>query len=239
MTRMPPLDHGVARINRAQEHLADLIRRVALREQAQTEAMNINPHPTELKKVIVGPQQMPLDPMFSILVGEVCYNLRVALDYLVFALARLDSGAEQKGTQFPIAHDAAEFKKQGRSRLKGLTPTHVKAIEALQPYNHGCEWIGRLRDWSNPDKHRTLVPVQIEHEVTVHVVDQEHLHDLEDMPGPTRPVVTRDGTEAYVKFKLGTNLQFADGSPVMQPLEEILTKVADTLEQFRSDFKAT
>jgi len=112
----------------------------------------------------------------------------------------------------------------------------VKAIEALQPYNPGCEWIGRLRDWSNPDKHRTLVPVQIEHEVTVHVVDQDHLHNFEDMPGPTRPVVTRNGTEAFVKFKLGTNLQFADGSPVMQPLAEIWTKVADTLGQFRSDF---
>ena len=35
-------------------------------------------------------------------VGEVCYNFRSALDYLIFELAKLDSGVEQGGTQFPI-----------------------------------------------------------------------------------------------------------------------------------------
>src|SRR5436309_10315666 len=32
---------------------------------------------------------------------------------------------------------------------------HVREIEALQP-DSGCAWTGRLKEISNPDKHRTL-----------------------------------------------------------------------------------
>jgi hypothetical protein len=219
---MHPLDPAVARVNRAQEHLVDLIRRTALPGQA------FDPRPWA--------KQIVENLMFSILVGEVCYNLRAALDYLVFELAKLASGAEQKRTQFPIEDDPAEFPE---GRLKGLTRAHRTAIEALQPYN-GCEWTRRLRDWSNPDKHRTLAPVQIEQEFTVHVVDEHRLRDFEDMPGAIHATVNRDGTQVHVKLRLGTTLQFADdGSPVIQPLEEISTHVAGTLQQFRPDFRVT
>jgi len=214
---MHPLDHAVARVNRAQEHLADLIRRLS--------GLAFEPG---LRK-----PQIERDLMFSILVGEVCYNLRAALDYLVFELAKLDSGAEQEQTQFPIADDAGKFKEQSQ-RLKGLKRTHVKAIESLQPYNHGCEWTRRLRDWSNPDKHRTLARVQTKHELRVHAVDREHLREFENMPGAT--FIEVKGTGVYAKLELHNDLQFADGSTVIQPLEEILTHVAGTLEQFRNHF---
>jgi hypothetical protein len=42
------------------------------------------------------------------LVGEICYNLRSALDYLVFELAKHDSGTRQENTQFPIAEFGGE-----------------------------------------------------------------------------------------------------------------------------------
>jgi hypothetical protein len=42
-------------------------------------------------------------------VGEVCYNFRSALDYLIFELAKLDSGVEQGGTQFPIMDSPKDF----------------------------------------------------------------------------------------------------------------------------------
>src|SRR5262249_37937182 len=97
---MHPLDHAVARVTRGEEHHRDLIRRKARRGQAQSEAIKVGPHPTDAKQIVVDRQRdLPLDPMFGILVGEVCYNLRAALDYLVFELAKLDSGAEQEQTQ--------------------------------------------------------------------------------------------------------------------------------------------
>src|SRR5262249_34225904 len=169
--RRHPLDGAVARVSRAEETFRELIRRIALHGQARAQAIKFGAHPTEPKGIVVDRQKdLPLDLMFSILVGEVCYNLRAALDYLVFDLARRDSGAEQEQTQFLIEDNTDKFQKKVPRRLKGLTPAHVAAIEVLQPYN-GCEWTRQLRELSNPDKHRTLVPVQIGHDLTVHVVD--------------------------------------------------------------------
>lgn len=232
--RRHPLARAIARAKRAEEHFADLIRRIVLHGQARTKAIKFGPHPIEPKGIVVDRQQdLPPDPMFNILVGEICYNLRAALDYLVFELARHDSGAEQEQTQFLIEDDAAKFRERVPRRLKGLTPAHVAAIEIPQPYN-GCEWTRRLRELSNPDKHRTLVPVQIEYDLTVHIVDQQHLHDFADLPGAIHTTVTKDGTQAYVKLRLGTALRFADDSDVLQSLAEILTQVAGKLEEFKS-----
>jgi hypothetical protein len=91
----------------------------------------------------------------GIRIGEVCYNLRSALDYLIFELAKLDSCAEQSGTQFPII-DAKEdfegrgkriFLKEGINLLKGINLAHVAAIEQLQPCN-GCQWFPSHSMWS-------------------------------------------------------------------------------------------
>jgi len=78
--------------------------------------------------------------------------------------------------------------------------------------------------------------VQAEHELTVHVADKEHIRDFEDLPGPIRPVRVGEGTEVFVKFHLTTKLQFADGSSVIEPLEQIKEEVARTIEKFRPDF---
>jgi hypothetical protein len=229
-----PLDLAVARVTRAEEHFADLLQRIVLHGQARTKEIEFSPHPTEAKGIVVDRKRdLAPDPMFSILVGEICYNLRAALDYLVFELSKHDSGAEQEQTQFLIEDEVGEFLKKVPWRLKGLTPAHVAAIEVLQPFK-GCEWTRRLRDLSNPDKHRTLVRVQIEYDLTVHVVDEHHLRDFEDLPGAIRTTTTRDGTQAYVKLRLGTALRFADSSDVLQSLEEILRQVAGKLEDFKS-----
>jgi len=74
---------------------------------------------------------------FGTLVGEITYNLRCALDYLIYALAVLDSGSDEKGTQFPILDAAKDFAGRGKTMLKGLNAAHVAAIERLQPYQ-GC-----------------------------------------------------------------------------------------------------
>jgi len=76
-------------------------------------------------------------PLVSILIGEICYNLRSALDYLVYELAILDSSKRQDGTQFPIDDTPEKFSKHKRSWLKGLNSNHVAAIEKLQPRASG------------------------------------------------------------------------------------------------------
>jgi hypothetical protein len=202
----------------------------------QEQAIGVYPHPQLADKVVVDPaRHLPLDLMFGVLVGEICYNLRAALDYLIYELARLDAGSIQDDTQFVIADCPRTFEEQCRRRLKGLTPAHVAAVEKMQPYR-GCKWTGALRDISNPDKHRTLTTTQAEHVMTVHVADKDHLKDFEDLPGAIRHVELAHD-EVYVKIHLTTALQFSDGSLVIEPLAQILEEVVRALEMFRPDFQ--
>lgn len=113
----------------------------------------------------------------SLAVGDAIYNLRAALDYLVYELAILDSKAIQEGTQFPI-----EGVKAGKSAggnpigfdaivgryLKGVSQTHRDMIENLQPYK-GVDWSKDLKDISNPDKHRRLTRIHTGDEIVVWV----------------------------------------------------------------------
>jgi hypothetical protein len=97
-----PLDPCRARVDRACEHLEELdtyIQGIA-KKQADTCSIEFDPIPPyQITKVGLPPETF-MGMRLPILVGEVCYHLRSALDYLVYELALLDSGVEQKGTQF-------------------------------------------------------------------------------------------------------------------------------------------
>src|SRR5262249_11398095 len=91
--------HGAdIRVQRADDHLKELKR---------LEAGLPKPNVIEERDFLGGAVTIEritkdeIPPMTSILIGEVVYNLRAALDYLVYELAILDSGSIQDGTQFP------------------------------------------------------------------------------------------------------------------------------------------
>jgi len=171
---------------------------------------------------------------FGTLVGETVYNLRCALDYLVYALAALDSSAPQKGTQFPIMDTAQDFAGRGKTMLNGVNATHVAAIEGLQPYK-GCNWTARLRDLSNMDKHRHIVPGGGIMKPTVHSglsTDLRRIHGAFERKAK-HPVT---GEDVDVKVHVASEILFSDRTPVVQPLHELKTRVADTLGQFEAEF---
>jgi hypothetical protein len=68
------------------------------------------------------PNPFPIPEEISIVVGEICYNLRAALDYLVYELARLDSGCIQNGTQFPIEYKKRTSIEIARRSLRDSIP---------------------------------------------------------------------------------------------------------------------
>jgi hypothetical protein len=160
--------------------------------------------------------------------------LRCVLDYLVYALAELDSGSPQEKTQFPIMDAAKDFAGRGKAMLNGVNPAHVQAIERLQPYM-GCQWTGRLRDLSNMDKHRHIVPGGGNSRVTVHSGlerdDLDRIHGFErKAPHPLT------GEAVDVKVHVAGELTFADGSLVVDTIHEIKAGVADALRQFEPNF---
>jgi hypothetical protein len=232
-----PLEAAFARVKRAEEHLAALLDRAAIREREQVHAFGLNPHPTESKQIVldVGPGiKLPIDFMFAILVGEICYNLRSALDYLVYELAILDSGAIKR-TQFPIEKNAAAFtaRRKPGNFLDGINDAHVAAIGKLQPYM-GSTWTANLQDISNPDKHRTLVGISGRHNVQVDTSDNRQ--KLEGHPGTIRSAATMDGTVIFVRLSIATIISFADGTAVIEPLQKISEEVERALNYFRPEF---
>jgi len=230
-----PLDGCRDRVRRADEHLVELEREVVVmfEKQAHATPFCLAPNPPHSVTNLRLPSETFAGVRLGTLVGEINYNLRCVLDYLVYALAELDSGTPQKGTQFPIMNAAKDFAGRGKAMLVGVNAAHIAAIEQLQPY-HGCLWTGQLRDLSNMDKHRHIVPGGGHVEINVHSGLEK---DLSRCWGVERKVLhPLTGEQVDVKVYASGELVFEDGSLVMDTIQEIKSGVADTLRRFEPDF---
>ena len=145
-----------AKVDRAGEHLKTLDTALTRWRKTSRHSLQGKTDPDSGAYVFNAKPGAP-PPRIGVLVGDVVSNLRPALDYLVFALAALDSGKAQDGTQFPITSTSKLFEAELRKgRLRGLSDPHVAAIKKLQPHDGRNKWAAILRDISNPDKHRHL-----------------------------------------------------------------------------------
>jgi hypothetical protein len=225
-----PLAGAFERVKRAGEHLDDLRPRIEAIRQQQKQAFlahfDLNPlHQGGLPK-------MPASMRVPILVGEICYNLRSALDYLIFELARHDSGVPQKNTQFPMVDTPEKFRSEGPPRLKGVNDAHVRMIEWLQPYR-GCGWTKSLREISNPDKHREFSAMKGTGTGLAYAPSDS---EYEALALPVRRIRHPTAGEIDVKLDFTCALHFVDGPPVVETLELIQLKVSEVLTAFEPEF---
>jgi hypothetical protein len=238
-----PLDGAFERVTGAGEHIDALtaaIKKSGLElEQAVLDGLQLD----DLHFSLESPY-LPLSPhlqhpislplRWAVLVGETIYNLRAALDYLVYELALKDSGRIQQGTQFPITFSAKEFKDQA-SRLRGVSAPHVTGIEALQPYpdRPDRKWLAALWRLSNPDKHRALTStpgIGIGH-VALSMVDLSFLNDGR----PVRVAKDVTGQTIYVQYPYHLGVLIEDGT-VENVLGSLRDRTRETLEDFRGEF---
>ena len=220
------LDGAYARLNRAREHLADL----EIREKAIVHPKIANIIAKKdlrtIQDFVITDLDAELPQSFSILIGETIYNLRAALDYLVFDLAVLDSGSPKKGTQFPIDDTKENFASHRGRFLKGLSVEHVAQIEKLQPYK-GYNYTAMIRDISNPDKHQTLTVIQGKGVYSIKVVDTS-----ERQPDPQTGIVTVRRVEVNSEF-VGHVAFKDDEAPVVSTLQILQAEVAHILGDFK------
>lgn len=231
-----PLDGCLERVRRAEEHLAELEREEAAVFEKQACAVRFDldknpPHPAINVRL---PKETFAGVRLGTLTGEICYNLRCALDYLIYALAEHDSGSPQKGTQFPIMDAANDFAARGNEMLVGVNAVHIAAVERLQPYN-GSQWTRWLRDISNTDKHRHIFPAGGRVRVTVHSGLEKDLSRIHGFKRKAPHPLT--GENVDVKVHVTGNITFEDRTtPVIHSLHELKTQVAYTLRDFQSEF---
>jgi len=230
---MNPLDGAYQRLDRVGEHLADLRRRGA----AVGEVVIDNTAVQHVVIRVLNPDGSPYSVIVSLtasrtaaskvpfiistIVGETIYNLRAALDYLVYELAQLDAGKIVKKTQFPIEDTKNGFHGRRNTYLRGVSDAHIEQIKLLQPFN-GCNWTGTLRDVSNPDKHQHLTYATAKFSSSL-------------PPGRAETIIA--GETMGMKGDLAVYIAFSDGTPIIDTLEQLKLKVADTLDEFKPDFK--
>ena len=107
-------------------------------------------------------QEAPTPPEFAVTMGEWLYNVRSALDYLIWATAAHVSGENppprEDRLQYPI-YDSERAWRNNLHRLEPLAEHHREMIRIMQPFASDADanflgWINRL---ARIDRHRRLV----------------------------------------------------------------------------------
>lgn len=102
----------------------------------------------------------PIPAEVAVIVGEVLHNLRVPLDYLACALARLNTGSD-KGEYFPFGEDEDAFTEQTKQKCKKLSVEATNMIQALKPYKGGNDLLWSIHQMNRADKHREITPINL------------------------------------------------------------------------------
>ena len=162
--------------------------------------------------------EAPLE--ISMLVGEITYNLRAALDYLVCQLSLLDTpswaGKRERRNQFPIESSEKGFRDRRATMLAGVSDAHAALMETFQPFA-GCAWMAMLVTLSNVDKHNDLI--EIRHGATIKARNA------------TKKLLARLTFDDFVLV-----LSYGEHQDLLAVLDEIIDGVDAVLDTFRNEF---
>lgn len=238
MHRSFSLRESRLRYDRADEHLTEIgALAKTIREQHKVAIRQGDLEPPEEVEI---PRE--IGDRLSIRIGEHIYNLRAALDYLVYELS-----GHKRETQFPIEDDCDGFesRKTGRDAdgkdvrryLRGVSLTHCDLIESVQPYrlkagdsDERANWSGLLGALSNEDKHRRLVALNgiTGQPVTREIVRPVAIVHTNQPPGKgSRAIPGAPYVEVHVDFPVEVALK--EGFPAYETLQELQTQVGDFL----------
>jgi hypothetical protein len=160
-----PLDDSYLKVRRAQRQVETLYAEMLTfgRENPLQMSLGLASNGEMIARI---PEPPRWPPEWAVVAGEIAHNLRSALDYAVFQLAR---SPEQGRTSFPISPSKKRYLKtraQGKRKksyrdasLDGVDPKWATWIDRLQPFespnpNASAQELLILSDLSNRDKHR-------------------------------------------------------------------------------------
>lgn len=206
-----------------------------------------------------------LPDSWSILLGEIIYNLRSALDHLVYEASALDEdGKPLTGTEFPIFMDEGLFRKRAPYRMRGLNDATRALVEKYQPFAHGdpniIHYLWLLQQLSNTDKHRLLNIVGVAHMLTdfsgiyqAEGMKSEHLVQRYEI---TKKQRLEDGAEFFafwtreplpedtrmdMNFDVAVEIEFGDATPIAEgaPVFKVLKGMGQWVGTMRIGFIET
>ena len=171
-----------AKTNRARECLTSLANDIAVFCEYERR-LRIFETEEEIP-TIVGANVPDLPTDYPIRVGEIAYNLRSALDHLVWQLVIDNGGTPNNRIAFPICLDEDQYHSQAKGKLKGVSQAHIEVIRRFQPwqeqYKVGAH-LQMLHAICNIDKHRYLNVVALHSSSTACMeegIDLESTHGI-------------------------------------------------------------
>jgi hypothetical protein len=138
-----------------------------------------------------------------LLIGDICNNLRSALDHLLWQLWILQYRTFNEPVYFPIYDCESAFKRGspeniGPKRAKSVGPAKISLtdnqraiIESLQPYKTKNPALSFLRDVNNSDKHRLIQVISLIGDVTNVRLTADTTRALIEVPWPRQIPIQR------------------------------------------------
>ena len=138
---MVTLEGVNAKIQRAQDEIERLARDIADSCEAQRSLFSEELRPDVGDKIWVFRGETPIVPIeYSVRLGEIVYNLRSALDQLVWQLVHANYKTPGRHNEFPILDDESRFNEAVKSKLKGVSQKSSDKIKEMQPFCENDEW---------------------------------------------------------------------------------------------------
>ena len=181
--------------------------------------------------------ETPSTPIeWSIRLGEILYNLRSALDHLVWQLVLANGQTPGRHNAFPIVKTEEAWKKQAKGQwaLSGASQGAVDMIRCLQPYtggigllfNVGGFW--KLHSLCNIDKHRHLILAICDSSGLRNPIVFGHNQPPLDRPSSRPPLQGRGGLGKIEKGHV--MLRLNDSGVTIKPNFQIDIRFEDTGE---------
>jgi hypothetical protein len=150
------LDSVRLKLDRAEEHFRAI---VAVLDEFSIGRCEFIPEEDEETHVGFQRVHLPKPPaQLPLMIADFLYNIRSALDHLVWQLVLAHNSVPQRGkTAFPICDNRENFETQRkRHRLDGVPDRAVVLIESFQPYAGRDQTLRTLSSLHEKDKHQTL-----------------------------------------------------------------------------------
>jgi hypothetical protein len=250
----PPIDGVELKLERARRHLDDLVTQIDAYLDENDPPFGIRVETDDLSagrrvQRLVAEVRRPPPAEWGAIIGDWANNLRTALDYVIYELARLETGADDPdGTKFPIVKDRANWPDQSRSIGK-IAAGWRDVVESLQPFNAmlpEADGLAMLAAISNRDKHRVVHAVAGSisrgvnrvtgaNVVAVHSVRQFPGEALKDGDLVVEVDFDHDGPDVRIEGTVGIDVVL-ETMPLelREMMTDITDRVTDVIDRFRA-----
>lgn len=148
------------KVRRAEQHIQECRAKCDAFFQSKPFSIFHDPNPGGVGYKTKLRLEKPIPDEISVIVGDVLFQLRSALDVLACCLATANGASNTKGTYFPFAADVTEYELLATQRkIAKLSTRHQNLIRGLAPYRGGNDLLWSLNALCNIDKHNRLIAV--------------------------------------------------------------------------------